>query len=101
MVLVSSVCSAAPDPASHSLTVLSHDTDASTLPSGEKVTALTGPEWPSSVCSKAFQSFSISGNVVSMHMLLEPFPDKALSWCKHECTAVYLLRGLLDYRPVV
>ena len=28
-------------------------------------------------------------------------PDKALSWCKHERTAVYLLRGLLDCRPVV
>ena len=65
MVLVSSVCSAAPDPASHSLTVLSHDTDASTLPSGEKVTALTGPEWLSNVCSAAPDPVSLSLTVLS------------------------------------
>jgi hypothetical protein len=50
----SSVCNADPEPASHSLTVLSSNADASSLPSGEKATALTQFEWPSSVCSKAF-----------------------------------------------
>src|SRR2546429_594592 len=44
----SSICSAAPEPASHSLTVLSPDADASCLPSGEKATAKTQSEWPSS-----------------------------------------------------
>ena len=58
----SNVCSTAPEPASHSLTVLSHDADASVLPSGEKATALTPSEWPSSVCSNAFQVLSTSGN---------------------------------------
>jgi hypothetical protein len=39
MVLSTSiVSSSAPDPASHSLTVLSSDADASDLPSGEKAT---------------------------------------------------------------
>ncbi|KAF2185520.1 hypothetical protein K469DRAFT_161266 [Zopfia rhizophila CBS 207.26] len=47
----SSVCSTAPVPASHSLTVLSFDADASTLPSGENATALTELEWPSSVAA--------------------------------------------------
>jgi hypothetical protein len=42
-------CSATPDQASYSLTVRSFDADASSLPSGEKVMALTPPEWPSSV----------------------------------------------------
>ena len=39
--LTSSVCRAAPELASHSLTVMSLDADASSLPSGEKATALT------------------------------------------------------------
>ena len=34
---------------SHSRTVLSFDADATSLPSGEKLTALTQSEWPSSV----------------------------------------------------
>ena len=37
--------------ASQSRTVPSPDADATSLPSGEKATALTEPEWPSSVCS--------------------------------------------------
>jgi hypothetical protein len=53
MAPTSNVCSTAPDPASHSLTVLSLDADASSLPSGEKATAVTQSEWPSSVCSTA------------------------------------------------
>jgi hypothetical protein len=32
------------------------------LPSGEKATAVTAREWPSSVCSNAFQVLSTSGN---------------------------------------
>jgi hypothetical protein len=43
--------------------VLSSDADASVLPSGEKATALTESEWPSSVCSKAFQLLSTFGNL--------------------------------------
>ena len=42
-------CSAVPVPASHSLTVLSPEADANCLPSGEKATAMTQPEWPSIV----------------------------------------------------
>jgi hypothetical protein len=34
------------EPASHSLTVLSPDADASSLPSGEKATASTHSRWP-------------------------------------------------------
>ena len=41
---------AAPVVASQSLTVLSSDPDAISLPSGENATALTEPEWPLSVC---------------------------------------------------
>src|ERR1700722_13745736 len=44
------VCRVAPKPASHSLAVPSRDADASSLPFGEKATALTESEWPSSVC---------------------------------------------------
>ena len=43
---VSSVASEAPVAESQSLTVSSSDADATSLPSGEKATALTGPEWP-------------------------------------------------------
>src|SRR2546429_9409435 len=38
---------------SQSLTVLSYDADATSLPSGENATAQTALEWPSSVCSGA------------------------------------------------
>ncbi|KAF1965829.1 hypothetical protein BU23DRAFT_443005, partial [Bimuria novae-zelandiae CBS 107.79] len=38
-----------PVAASHSRTVLSREADATSWPSGEKATALTSPEWPSSV----------------------------------------------------
>ena len=41
--------------ASQSRTVLSHEADARTLPSGEKATALTQSLWPSSVCRQQFQ----------------------------------------------
>src|SRR5277367_4792278 len=46
----SSVCWAAPVAESQSLTVRSDDPDATSVPSGEKATAMTQPEWPSSVC---------------------------------------------------
>ena len=61
----SSVCSTAPEPASHSLTVLSSDADASVLPSGEKATALTAYKWPSSVYSTAPDPASHSLTVLS------------------------------------
>ena len=52
--------------ASQSLTVLSSDADATSLPSGEKATALTELEWPSSVCSAApvaaSQSLTVSSS---------------------------------------
>jgi hypothetical protein len=44
---------------SHSRTVLSVDADATSWPSGENATALTYPEWPSSVLQQESQSFSI------------------------------------------
>jgi hypothetical protein len=59
----SSVCNVAPVAGFHSLTMLSSDVrlssdvqlppdaDASSLPSGENATAMTGRLWPSSVCS--------------------------------------------------
>src|SRR5436190_22142901 len=56
VVPASSVCRTAPVAASHSLTVLSYETDASCLPSGEKATAHTEAEWSSSVCNKLLQS---------------------------------------------
>ena len=50
--------------ASQSLTVLSDDPDATTLPSGEKATDQTAFEWPLSVCSAvpvtASQSLTVS-----------------------------------------
>src|SRR5580698_6030747 len=42
----SRVCSGAPEPASQSLTVLLSEADASSLPSGEKATALTQSHAP-------------------------------------------------------
>jgi hypothetical protein len=47
----SSVCSNAPVAGSQRLTVLSTDADATSLPSGENVTAGIEHEWPLSVCS--------------------------------------------------
>ena len=47
---------------SHSLTVLSWDAEARSWPSGEKTTALTGSEWPSSACKEGIQSFSTIGS---------------------------------------
>ena len=49
----------------HGLTVLSSDADASILPSGEKTTALTDPEWPLSDCSTAPDPVSHSLTVLS------------------------------------
>jgi hypothetical protein len=49
-----------------SLTVLSSDADASSLPSGEKATALTQAEWPLSVCSAAPEPVSQSLTVPSL-----------------------------------
>jgi hypothetical protein len=48
-----SVCRHAPLLASHTLTVLSCDADASLLESCEKATDLTELLWPSSVCRHA------------------------------------------------
>src|ERR1700735_1415875 len=61
--LVSNVRFEAPVVASQSRTVVSYEADASTLPSGEKATALTELLWPSSVCFQApvvaFQSRTV------------------------------------------
>ena len=62
----SSVWRAAPEPASHSLTVSLYEADASSLPSGEKATALIGPEWPSSVCRAAPEPAAHSLTVQSL-----------------------------------
>jgi hypothetical protein len=61
----SKVCSGAPKPASQSLTVPSLEGDASSLLSGEKVTALTQVLCPSSVCSGAPEPASQSLAVLS------------------------------------
>src|SRR5256714_14053186 len=61
----SRVCSGAPVADSQSLTVLSFDADATSLPSGENATALTQSEWPSSVCSGAPVADSQSLTVLS------------------------------------
>ena len=55
----SSVCRAAPVTASQSLTVLSHEPEATVLPSGEKATELTSSEWPSSVVLARLQVSSL------------------------------------------
>jgi hypothetical protein len=47
---------------SHSWTILSSDPEARSRPSDEKATAPTKFEWPSSVCKKGFQFFSIIGS---------------------------------------
>src|SRR5207248_148889 len=49
----SRVCNGPPATASQSLTVLSHEPDATSLPSGENATDVTQRKWPSSVCSGA------------------------------------------------
>ena len=51
----------APIAGSHSLTVLSWDIEARSWPLGEKTTALTESEWPSSACKEGDQSFSTIG----------------------------------------
>src|SRR5277367_5538803 len=59
------VCSGAPESASQSLTVSSYEADASSLPSGEKATALTPEICPSSVCSGVPEPASQSLTVLS------------------------------------
>src|SRR5204862_1454386 len=54
-----------PVPVSHSRTVLSHDADATSWPSGEKATALTQSEWPSSVLRQEPVAVSHSRTVLS------------------------------------
>ena len=63
--LTLSVCRAAPVAESQSRTVLSSEADATSLPSGEKATALTSSKWPSSVCSAAPVAKSQSRTVLS------------------------------------
>jgi hypothetical protein len=46
--------------------VRSPEADASSLPSGEKATALIGPEWPSSVCRAAPEPAAHSLTVQSL-----------------------------------
>jgi hypothetical protein len=49
----------APVAVSHTRTVLSLDAEATSCPSGEKTTALTGSEWPSSTLRHASHSTSL------------------------------------------
>jgi hypothetical protein len=51
---------------SHSCTVLSYDADATSWPSGEKATALTSSEWPSSILRQASQS-SLTFDIILTH----------------------------------
>ena len=80
--------------ASQSLTVLSSDADATGLPSGEKATALTQSEWPSSVCSAApvaaSQSLTVSSSDADATSL--PSGEKATAltqseWPSSVCSA--------------
>ena len=57
---------AAPVPASQSRTVRSVEADATSVPSGEKATALTEPVWPWSVCMAAPVAASQSRTVPSL-----------------------------------
>src|ERR1700735_1089344 len=57
---------AVPVTESQSLTVLSLDADATSLPSGESATALTQSEWPSSVAHAAPVAESQSLTVLSL-----------------------------------
>jgi hypothetical protein len=59
------IYSTAPNRPSHSLTVLSPEADASSLPSGENATAETQSEWPLSVCRAAPDRPSHSLTVLS------------------------------------
>jgi hypothetical protein len=58
IVLISRVCSTAPEPASNSLTILSDDADASRWLSGEKATALAESLWPSRIYNAAHEPVS-------------------------------------------
>jgi hypothetical protein len=58
---------AAPVAESQSLTVLSPDADASSLPPGENATAQTGSEWPRA-CGAPLPSLSI--NEISLKLLM-------------------------------
>ena len=62
----SSACKAAPLAASQSRTVWSLEADATSVPSGEKATALTEPVWPWSVCVVAPVAASQSRTVWSV-----------------------------------
>jgi hypothetical protein len=70
----------------HSLIVLSSETDASCLPSGEKVTAFTEYEWPSSVCNIAPVTASHSLIVLSSEADANCLPsgEKATAFTESE-----------------
>jgi hypothetical protein len=80
----SSVCSAAPVPASQSLTVWSGEPDATSLPSGENATELTQSEWPLSVCSAApvpaSQSLTVWSGEPDATTLVVTQPLKSRLW---------------------
>ena len=97
-----SVRSAAPELASHSLTVLSFDADASVLPSGKKATAVTPAEWPSSVCSAAPELASHSLTVLSSDADASVLPsgEKATAvtppeWASSVCNNAFQLFSTL------
>ena len=51
---------------SQSLIVLSLDAEASCLPSGEKVTELIWPKWPSSLCNNSVQAFNTLNSLLDL-----------------------------------
>jgi hypothetical protein len=75
-----------PVDASHNRTVLSLDADATNCPSGEKVTALTPEEWPSSVPRHVPASTSHSRTVLSSDADATscPFGEKATALTPEE-----------------
>ena len=73
-----SVCTSWPVAGSHSLTVLSSDPEASSLPSWENATACTESVWPCSVCTFWPVAGSYSLTVSSPN----PEASSLLSWKK-------------------
>jgi hypothetical protein len=70
--LTSSACSSKPEPASHILTVLSTEDDASVLLSQEKATVIILSEWPLSVCSSVPELVSHRLSVLGGGGLVNP-----------------------------
>jgi hypothetical protein len=79
---ISSVCSTAPVPASHRLTV-PYDADASELPSGEKARELIPLEWPLRVCRRTAPVLEVSQRLT----VLSHDADASISPSREKATA--------------